>query len=173
MGQKASKELHQSKGLLTRGATTDSGAPCHILGQSVPVSTMSSATEEVSLVKAKAGGLQSGVQACLIVGQETSKLQAPFPRFYCKRQPPKSADSTICFTHSPLLQRTQKGSLHPAPLHLRSVLWYFQSLLRVGFVIMNTKLGNLCLLRHPHLLLKSRFFFIWEQDSCCWLQDKQ
>lgn len=172
MGQKASKELHQSKGLQPQRYRGEGDAPCHVLGQSVPVSTMSSATEEVSLVEAKAGGLQTRVQVCLIIGQETSKLQAPFPRYYCKRQPPKS--SSVCRQHhllhpQPPTATDPKGV--PPPSAFAS-LWYFQSLLRVVFVIMNTKLGNLCLLQHSHLLLKSRFFFIWEQDSCCWLQDK-
>lgn len=138
---------------------------------------MSSATEEVSLVKAKAGGLQTRVQVCLIVGQERpASCKHFFLDFTAKgshQSPPVCADSITCFTHSLLLQQTQKGFLHPTPLHLLPVLWYFQSLLHVVFVIMNTKLRNLCLLQHSHLLLKSRFFVIWEQDSCCWLQEKQ
>lgn len=47
----------------------------------MPEYTVSTAIEEVSPVKAKAGGPQTVVQACLLVGQEPSKLQAPFHRF--------------------------------------------------------------------------------------------
>ena len=140
----------------------------------MPVSTMSSATEEVSLVKARAGGLQTLVEACLIAGQETSKLQAPSPRFYCKRQPPKSC--SVCRLLHPQPPTATDPKRVPPPytaLHLCCVLWYFQSLLHVGFVIMNTKLRNLFLLQHPHFLLKSRLFFIREQASCCWLLEKQ
>lgn len=71
MGQKATKELHQSEGLQTCGASREvqreGDAQCHVLGQSVPISTMASAVQCVSPVKAKAGGLQTLVQ-------ETSKL---------------------------------------------------------------------------------------------------
>lgn len=145
----------------------EGGAQCHILGQSVPVSSVSSDAEEVSLVKVKAGELQTLVQACLIVGQETNKLKAAFSRFHCQRRPPVCADSITSFSHSLLLQRTQKGSLHPAPLHLLCVLWDSWSLLCMVFVVMNTKLRNLCFLQHPHLLLKPRFFCTWEQRGCC------
>lgn len=44
-----------------------------------------------------------------------------------------------------------------------------QSLLPV--VSMSTKLRDF--LQHPHFLLKSRFFFIGEEDSSCCILDKQ
>jgi len=53
-----------------RGTGGEGGAQCHILGQSVPISTMSSATVEVSPVKSKEGGLQTLGQTCLIIGQK-------------------------------------------------------------------------------------------------------
>lgn len=70
MGQKATKELHESEELLTWGASREvqggGGAQCHILGQSVPTSTI--AVEGVSPVKGKAGRLQTLVQVCIITG---------------------------------------------------------------------------------------------------------
>lgn len=75
-------ESHQGaapeRGVQTWGASREvqgeGGAQCHILGQSVPISTMASAVQDVSPVEAKARGLQTLGQVCVITGQETSKL---------------------------------------------------------------------------------------------------
>lgn len=88
----------------------EGGAQCHILGQSLPVSTMSSAAEEVSLVKVKAGEFRTLVQACLIVGRETSKLETAFPRFQCQRQTASPPSPTASYWNGP-----KRG---PSTLHL-------------------------------------------------------
>lgn len=149
--QKAPKKLQQGEGLQAWGASREVPGQCHVLGQSVPISTMASAVQDVSPMKAKAGGLQPLVQVCVIIGQETSKLQAAFPRFYCKRQPVCAGCTTL------LHPQPTTAFLHPTPLHLPWVLWFFQSLLPV--VSMTTRLRDF--LQHPHFFVKIEVFSLY------------